>query len=92
MFSWFIYRFNSPAMRGLFSAPRNIWRVEDGVISMLAGDVFDSPAVMRRLHFFKAIYAISGLLMLPRFLADLANRRRQAKIAFSGGNTPVDPA
>ena len=92
VFSWFIYRFNSPAMRGLFSAPRNIWRVEDGVISMLAGDVFDSPAVMRRLHFFKAIYAISGLLMLPRFLADLANRRRQAKIAFSGGNTPVDPA
>ncbi len=92
VFSWFIYRFNSPAMRGLFSSPRNIWRVEDGVISMLAGDVFDSPAVMRRLHFFKAIYAISGLLMLPRFLADLANRRRQAKVAFSGGNTPVDPA
>jgi hypothetical protein len=47
---------------------------------------------MRRLHFFKAIYAISGLMMLPRFLADLANRRRQAKYAFSGGNTPVDPA
>jgi len=92
VFSWFIYRFNSPAMRGLFSAPRNIWRVEDGVISMLAGDVFDSPAVMRRLHFFKAIYAISGLLMLPRFLADLVNRRRQARYAFSGGNTPVDPA
>jgi flavin-dependent dehydrogenase len=92
VFSWFIYRFNSPAMRGLFAAPRNIWRVEDGVISMLAGDVFDNPAVMRRLHFFKALYAISGLLVLPRFLADLVNRRRQARYAFSGGNTPVDPA
>jgi flavin-dependent dehydrogenase len=92
VFSWFIYRFNSPAMRGLFASPRNIWRVEDGVISMLAGDVFDTPAVTRRLHFFKAIYAISGLMMLPRFLADLANRRKQAKYAFSGGNTPVDPA
>ena len=92
VFSWFIYRFNSPAMRGLFAAPRNIWRVEDGVISMLAGDVFDNPAVMRRLHFFKAIYAISGLMMLPRFVADLVNRRRQARYAFSGGNTPVDPA
>ncbi|MET0232856.1 MAG: NAD(P)/FAD-dependent oxidoreductase [Rhodanobacteraceae bacterium] len=91
VFSWFIYRFNSPAMRGLFAAPRNIWRVEDGVISMLAGDVFDSPAVMRRLHFFKALYAISGLLVFPRFLADLVNRRRQARYAFSGGNTPVDP-
>ena len=92
VFSWFIYRFNSPAMRGLFSSPRNIWRVEDGVISMLAGDVFDSAPVLRRLVFFKAIYAIGGVLQLPRFLADLANRRRQARYAFSGGNTPVDPA
>jgi flavin-dependent dehydrogenase len=92
VFSWFIYRFNSPVMRGLFASPRNIWRVEDGVISMLAGDVFDSPKVLRRLHFFKLIYAIGGLLSLPRFLVDLANRRRQARYAFSGGNTPVDPA
>jgi flavin-dependent dehydrogenase len=92
VFSWFIYRFNSPAMRGLFAAPRNIWRLEDGVISMLAGDVFDNATVMRRLHVFKAIYAISALLILPRFLADLVNRRRQARYAFSGGNTPVDPA
>jgi hypothetical protein len=79
-------------MRGLFASPRNVWRVEDGVISMLAGDVFDNPRVMRRLHFFKLIYAAGGLMMLPRFLADLANRRRQARYAFSGGNTPVDPA
>jgi flavin-dependent dehydrogenase len=92
VFSWFIYRFNSPVMRGLFASPRNVWRVEDGVISMLAGDVFDNPRVMRRLHFFKLIYAAGGLMMLPRFLADLANRRRQARYAFSGGNTPVDPA
>jgi flavin-dependent dehydrogenase len=92
VFSWFIYRFNSPIMRGLFAAPRNIWRVEDGVISMLAGDVFDSAPVLRRLVFFKTIYAIGGLLQLPRFLADLSNRRKQARYAFSGGNTPVDPS
>ena len=92
MFSWFIYRFNSPVMRSLFASPRNVWRVEDGVISMLAGDVFDSAPVLRRLVFFKAIYAVGGLLQLPRFLADLVNRRRQARYAFSGGNTPVDPA
>ena len=92
VFSWFIYRFNSPIMRGLFAAPRNVWRVEQGVISMLAGDVFDSGPVMWRLHFFKLIYAIGGLVHLPRFLADLVNRRRQARYVFSGGNTPVDPA
>jgi flavin-dependent dehydrogenase len=92
VFSWFIYRFNSPVMRGLFASPRNVWRVEDGVISMLAGDVFDSAPVMRRLHFFKIIYAIGGVLNLPKFLRDLVERRRQARYAFSGGNTPVDPA
>ena len=50
VFSWFIYRFNSPVMRALFAHPRNSLRVEEGVISMLAGDVFDSPAVMRRVR------------------------------------------
>lgn len=92
VFSWFIYRFNSPIMANLFASPRNVWRVEDGVISMLAGDVFDSPPVMRRLHFFKMIYAIGGLAMLPRWLADWRARRRQARAEFSGGTTPVDPA
>ena len=92
VFSWFIYRFNSPVMRDLFASPRNVWRVEDGMISMLAGDVFDSAPVMRRLHVFKTIYAISGMLSLRRFIADLIERRRQARYAFSGGNTPVDPA
>jgi flavin-dependent dehydrogenase len=92
VFSWFIYRFNSPVMRQLFASPRNLFRVEDGVISMLAGDVFENAPVMRRLHLFKLIYAIGGLLALPRFLAELRERRRQARYAFSGGNTPVDPA
>ena len=92
VFSWFIYRFNSPVMRGLFASPRNAWRVEDGVISMLAGDVFDSAPVMRRLQLFKMIYAIGGVLNAKRFLGDLIQRRKQARYAFSGGNTPVDPA
>ncbi len=88
----FIYRFNSPVMRNLFASPRNTWRVEEGVISMLAGDVFDSAPVMRRLHMFKLIYAIGGIVSLRRFVSDLIERRRQARFAFSGGNTPVDPA
>jgi len=92
VFSWFIYRFNSPVMRQLFARPRNTLRVEDGVVSMLAGDVFDSAPVMRRLHLFKLIYAIGGALNLRRFVGDLIERRRQARVAFSGGNTPVDPA
>jgi flavin-dependent dehydrogenase len=91
VFSWFIYRFNSPVMRSLFAAPRNVFKVEQGVISMLAGDVFDSGPVMRRLHLFKAIYAATGLANFRRWRDDLRERRRQSASQFTGGNTPVDP-
>jgi flavin-dependent dehydrogenase len=90
VFSWFIYRFNSPTMRTLFANPRNTWRVEEGVISMLAGDVFDSAPVLARLRIFKAIYAFTSLLNFRRWWNDLAERRRQSRYAFEGGTTPVD--
>jgi flavin-dependent dehydrogenase len=92
VFSWFIYRFNSPVMRHLFAHPGNQWQLEQGVISMLAGDVFDNALVMRKLKLFKFIYACYGVRDLRRWLGEMIERRRQAKIAFSGGNTPVDPA
>lgn len=90
VFSWFIYRFNSPVMRSLFASPRNVLKVEQGVISMLAGDVFDSGPVMRRLHLFKAIYAATGFANLRRWWSDLRERQRQSAAQFTGGNTPVD--
>ena len=90
VFSWFIYRFNSPAMRDLFASPRNTFRLEDAVISMLAGDVFDNPAVLRRLKMFKLIYLTKGLSMFGAWLGELRLRKRQAHVEFSGGNTPVD--
>ncbi len=92
VFTWFIERFNSPVMRDLFARPRNVYRVEDGVVSMLAGDVFDDPAVMRRLRVFKTIFAITALMRPRRWLAELRTRRAQAHARFSGGTTPVDPA
>ncbi len=92
VFSWFIYRFNSPVMRHLFAHPGNQWQLEQGVISMLAGDVFDNPLVMRKLKLFKFVYACYGVRDVRRWLGELLERRRQAKVAFSGGNTPVDPA
>ncbi|HET6545613.1 MAG TPA: NAD(P)/FAD-dependent oxidoreductase [Rhodanobacteraceae bacterium] len=91
VFSWFIYRFNSPAMQALFARPSNVLRLEDGVVSMLAGDVFDDRAVLRRLGLFKLIYACTSLRNLRRSSAERRARRRQARYAFSGGNTPVDP-
>jgi flavin-dependent dehydrogenase len=92
VFSWFIYRFNSPVMRRLFAHPRNHLRVEEGVISMLAGDVFDNRAVMVRMYLFRLIYAATGLLSIRTWLLDRRQRRRQARAEFRGGTTPVDPA
>lgn len=92
VFSWFIYRFNSPVMRHLFAHPGNQFQLEQGVISMLAGDVFDSPLVMRKLKLFKLVYAAYGFKNLRGWIGELTSRRRQARYRFSGGNTPVDPA
>ena len=61
-FSWFIYRFTSPAMSFLMSNPRNVLKVVQAVISMLAGDVYANPEVRRRLVVFKTIYSISWML------------------------------
>lgn len=60
-FSWFIYRFTTPAMRHLMNNPRNVLGVEQAVISMLAGDVYSNRPVRWRLAVFKAIYSIACL-------------------------------
>ena len=83
-FTWFIYRFNTPVMKHLFANPRNAWQVEQAVISMLAGDVFDNPAVIRRLRVFRVIYALTTLQQLPDALRGWLRRRRAAREDFSG--------
>ena len=83
-FKWFIYRFTSPTMRELFAQPRNVLQVEQAVVAMLAGDVFDNRAVLRRLRVFRAIYALSAVAMLPRAWRAWRHRRRQARESFHG--------
>lgn len=74
-FSWFIYRFTTPAMCSLMSNPRNTLRVYESVISMLAGDVFSNRQVRRRLLFFKLIYSIAWLRSWRSSLATARRRR-----------------
>jgi flavin-dependent dehydrogenase len=89
-FSFFIYRFNGPVMQQMFRSPRNTWQLEQGVISMLAGDLFDAPKVLWRLKLFKLIYAINGLRDFRRWRAEHKYRLAQARSQFTGGNTPLD--
>ncbi|MFC0676526.1 FAD-dependent oxidoreductase [Lysobacter korlensis] len=82
-FKWFIYRFTTPTMKRLFSNPRNALRVEDAVIAMLAGDVFDSAAVRWRLRVFRLIYLLTALGGAAQALGDWRHRRRQARVVFT---------
>ncbi len=89
-FSFFIYRFNGPVLTQMFREPRNDWQLEQGVISMLAGDLFDNPRVLRRLSLFKLVYAVTGLRDWRRWRAEHKYRLAQARAEFTGGNTPLD--
>ncbi|NIL94191.1 MAG: hydroxylase [Woeseiaceae bacterium] len=74
-FAWFIYRFRSPTMSWLFSNPRNPLRLVEGVVSMLAGDVFTNRSVRRRLLVFKAVYAIASVLLRARVISESSGSR-----------------
>jgi flavin-dependent dehydrogenase len=89
-FSFFIYRFNGPVMRQMFRTPRNTWQLEQGVISMLAGDLFDTPKVLWRLQLFKLVYAIAGLKDFRRWRTEHKYRLAQARTQFTGRDTPQD--
>jgi hypothetical protein len=77
-------------MNRLFRRPRNLWQIEQGVISMLAGDLFDSPAVLRRLRAFKLVYVITALRHFLGWRAEHRYRLEQARLRFTGGTTPLD--
>jgi flavin-dependent dehydrogenase len=61
-FSWFIYRITQPAMRTMFMGPRNWFRMEEGIMSLLAGDLFRDTPIKRPLFFFKIIYSIAYMI------------------------------
>ena len=89
-FSFFIYRFNGPVMQQMFRDPRNTFQLEQGVISMLAGDLFDTPRVLWRLRLFKLVYAFCALLDWRRWRDERNYRLAQARSEFTGGTTPLD--
>lgn len=60
-FSWFIYRFTSPAMQALFMKPSNRFGLKAAVTSVLAGDVYGRIRLTRHLVVFKLFYAIATL-------------------------------
>jgi flavin-dependent dehydrogenase len=79
-FSWFIYRINSRSMRELFMQPRNYFRMEEAVLSLLSGDVFGRSPIHSRLMLFKGVYYIKSCFLrhARRFAAAPPVRSREA--------------
>jgi flavin-dependent dehydrogenase len=77
-FSWFIYRVTNPTMRELFLGPRNVLRMKEALLSVLAGDIFGRTPIWGSLRAFKALYYVLSLAHLRRSVR--AARRRAANI------------
>jgi flavin-dependent dehydrogenase len=78
--SWLIYRINTPVLRDMFMEPRNRFRMREGLVSLLAGDVHaNANRQVPVLAFKAAFYGLSlahrfGYRLGPRGLAKAAPR------------------
>ena len=77
-FSWFIYRFNSPAMQQLFMAAQPKLGVKAAVTSLLAGDVHRGWMAFPALHLFKLMFRVAQVTNLSASLAEWWRRRLNA--------------
>jgi hypothetical protein len=79
-FSWFIYRVTNPTMRDLFMGPSNVFRVQEALLSVLAGDIYGKTPIWGSLRMLKLIYYLSSLANLKRTIQ--AWKRRKFNIRY----------
>jgi flavin-dependent dehydrogenase len=78
-FSWFIYRVTNPTMRNMFMEPRNMFRVKEALLSVLAGDVFGKTPIRGPLLLFKGLYYSISLFNFRRTLKAWRTRKRNIR-------------
>jgi len=74
-FSWFIYRVTNPIMRDFFMGPKNIFRVKEALLSVLAGDIFGKTPIWNSLRLFKLFYYTANVLQPRRAFRGWQRRR-----------------
>lgn len=79
IFSWFIYRVTNPVMRNMFMEPKNMFRVKEAVLSILAGDVYGKTPIRKPLFLFKSIYYLGSLLTFKRTIKSWKMRQDNIK-------------
>jgi hypothetical protein len=60
--SWLIYRINTPVLRGMLMSPSNVFRMRDGMVSVLAGNLEDRPEFRIPILAFKLAYYLLSML------------------------------
>jgi flavin-dependent dehydrogenase len=60
---WLVYRINTPALRLLFMAPRNVLRMRDGLVSLLAGGLRGNWNTVVPVLAFKTVYYVTAALL-----------------------------
>ena len=74
-FSWFIYRVTNPIMRDFFMYPKNIFRVKEALLSVLAGDIFGKTPIWRSIWMFKLLYYFANIIQPKRAFMGWKRRR-----------------
>lgn len=78
-FSWFVYRMTRPAIRSLFMQPRNLMRMQEAVLSLMAGDLYRGTPIYRSLFAFKLLYYVVSLSGPRQSVQAWLDRRRMLR-------------
>jgi len=74
-FSWFIFRVTNPTMREFFMAPQNPFRVQEALISLLAGDIYGKTPIWPSIRILKTLYYLVSFGNLARTVRAWKRRR-----------------
>jgi len=83
IFSWIIYRMTTPVMRNMFMQPSNQFRLQETLLSVLAGDLYRGTPIRPRLFLFKIIYYLESIAMLKMSFKAWQRRKHSIKDAVS---------
>ncbi len=88
-YSWFIYRFTQPALRGLFMSHRDILGMKEAVLSLMAGDAFRKTPIWFPIFLFKALYYVSTVFGMGSNFITYRLRRQAVKVGRRDHSSPT---
>ncbi|GAP37228.1 NAD(P)/FAD-dependent oxidoreductase [Piscinibacter sakaiensis] len=78
-YSWFIYRVTNPTIRDMFLHPKNVFRIKQGLMSLLAADMRHGLGQRLALAMFRVVYYAISIGHWRRTLAGWRRHREAAR-------------